>query len=75
MSYIKTMRAMMFSIIAILLLLGNTSYANITEQPQNYEGDREVTINFKGLKIADLIDITSKLLNRNIIMYISTSIR
>jgi general secretion pathway protein D len=51
-----------------LCLLANIAYGGITDKPQEYEADKEVTINFKGLKISDLIDITSKLLNRNILL-------
>jgi len=67
MSYFKATRVAFF--VAIFLLLANSLvFAGLTDQPKKYEADREVTINFKGLKISDLIDITSKLLNRNILL-------
>jgi len=67
MSYFKATK-FAFIAIVILLLAGGNVWGAITDQPKKYQADREVTINFKGLKIADLIDITSKLLNRNILL-------
>ena len=67
MSYFRATRVAFF--VAIFLLLANNLvFAGLTDQPKQYDADREVTINFKGLKISDLIDITSKLLNRNILL-------